>query len=69
MNPRRESSTFLGCETLINCCRSLSNPTSIECAAPLDTKYGSIFSRVAGEWWCVWRLPISVKPLALEEGF
>lgn len=30
----------------------VSNPTSVECAAPLDTKLGSIFSRIAGEWEC-----------------
>lgn len=34
---------------------------SVECAAPLDTKLGSIFSSIAGEWECTWRLPIRSK--------
>lgn len=70
MNPMRESSTFLWLnKTLVNCCRRVSAPSSVECAAPLDIKFGSIFSRIAGKWECSWRCPINIKPLALKEGF
>lgn len=59
-NPRRERNTFLGLKGPGNCCGRVSNPTtSVERAAPLDTKLGSIFSRIAGE--CTWRLPVRSK--------
>lgn len=57
-SPRRERNTFLGLQGPGNCWGRVSNPTRVGCAAPLDTKLGIIFSRIAGEWECTWRLPV-----------